>query len=58
MTEQELERVAYLMASKNKREALKVKAVDGRLKEARAAKALEELIAFDKALSEIEAHED
>lgn len=58
MTEEEQDRVKHLMAAKLKRLAPKVKAVDGRLKEARAAKALAQLIAFDKALAEQEAYED
>jgi len=57
MTEQELERVAFLMAAKNKRLS-KDKPVDGRLKEARAAKALAELTAFEKAQAELEAHDE
>lgn len=55
MTEAELERVAYLMAAKNKRES-KAKAEDGRIVAARKKKAKPAM--SEKDLAEIEAYKE
>ena len=58
MTEEQEARVKVLMAKKNRLVNPRVRAVDGRLVEARAAKALALLTAFDKVQSETEAYKD
>ncbi len=57
MTVEGLVRVALVIAAKNKRLS-KDKPGDGRLKEARAAKALAELTAYAKAQAELGANDE